>query len=400
MQKTQETEVDDLIRRLIADGADETAAAVADLFDLAWRLEHQQNIVARKKRDAIDIEEHRQNDPVDKAKAIARLRNLSAAQTGGAPKFADSPILNHGSRSARAMRLVLAEMHVRGVSTLETDDLIARSGIESVSDAQVNQAGAVLDEELGSWSNRPLGEVRYIVLAERRERVREDGVVCEASVLSAVGVGLDERRRIIGVLCALSHDPSRWRTFLEELIRRGMHGVQFIVSDNFDGLRSAREALLPAVPWQHCQANLTQGAIDHARGMIERKRLNADLRQIWDASCFHDAREELRRLVESYRVTAPILSNWIQDNVPAGLTVFRLPEAHRRFMRSTQSVERAVQQELKRSTQQVRFFPSRASLERLARAVFVEIDEKWAWAEQPYLKWEDSKAVGGAYAYS
>lgn len=399
MRKTHEIEVDDLLNRLNAEGSEDTASALAELFNLAWRVEEQQNKIAPADNNVTTKTEPIQKDSTAKEKAIARLRSFSQAANASESGTPVPPSLDRGSRSARALRLALAEMHVKGVTTVETDDLVARFGMEGVSEAEVNRAGEVLDNELNSWCDRPLGEIRYLVLGERRELVRDAGIVKEASVLSAVGVGMDERRRIIGCAGVEAQDEQRWRSFLESLIRRGMHGVQFIVSDSFDGLRAAREASLPGVPWQHCQAQLSQGAINHAQGMIDRKRLNADLRQIWDAPNFHDAREELRRLVDSYRSTAPILSNWLHDHIPAGLTVFKLPDAHRRFMRSSQSMERAVQQELKRSAQQVRIFPSRVSLDRLARAIFVEIDEKWAWAEQPYLKWVD-KAVSGAYAYS
>ena len=74
--------------------------------------------------------------------------------------------------------------------------------------------------------------------------------------------------------------------------------------------------------------------------------------------------------------------------MPEGLTVFKLPEHHRRRMRTSNPMERAVQQELKRRTQKVRVFPNEASLTRLVSAVLVEIDDKWAADTKAYIKWE------------
>ena len=52
-------------------------------------------------------------------------------------------------------------------------------------------------------------------------------------------------------------------------------------------------------------------------------------------------------------------------------------ENHRRRMRTSNPMERAVQQEIKRRTQKVRVFPNEASLIRLVSAVLVEIDDNW-----------------------
>ncbi|WP_299655583.1 transposase [uncultured Jannaschia sp.] len=74
--------------------------------------------------------------------------------------------------------------------------------------------------------------------------------------------------------------------------------------------------------------------------------------------------------------------------MPEGLAVFSLPEHHRRRLRTSNPMERSVQQELKRRTVKVRVFPNDASLERLVSAVLVEIDDKWAADSKAYIKWE------------
>ena len=74
--------------------------------------------------------------------------------------------------------------------------------------------------------------------------------------------------------------------------------------------------------------------------------------------------------------------------MPEGLAVFALPEHHRRRMRTSNPMERAVQQELKRRTVKVRVFPGEDALERLVSAILVEIDEKWASDTKAYIKRE------------
>ena len=76
-----------------------------------------------------------------------------------------------------------------------------------------------------------------------------------------------------------------------------------------------------------------------------------------------------------YQPIAPKLADWLEKNAPEAMTVFSLPENHRRRMRTSNPMERATQQEIKRRTQKVRVFPDEASLTRLISAVRVEIDD-------------------------
>jgi transposase-like protein len=84
------------------------------------------------------------------------------------------------------------------------------------------------------------------------------------------------------------------------------------------------------------------------------------------------AQEELDRLVKTYQSTAPKLATWLESAVPEGLTVFSLPDQHRRRMRTANPIERAIQQEIKRRTSKVRVFPNEAALLRLVTAILVE----------------------------
>ncbi len=96
----------------------------------------------------------------------------------------------------------------------------------------------------------PLGEIRYLFLDARYEKVRIGGVVRDAAVLSAIGIGPDARHRVLGVSVALSEAEVHWRAFLESLQARGLRGVEYVVSDDHSGLRAARRAVLGGVKWQ------------------------------------------------------------------------------------------------------------------------------------------------------
>ena len=168
-----------------------------------------------------------------------------------------------------------------------------------------------------------------------------------------------------------------------------MRGVEYFVSDDHAGLRAARRAVFGGAKWQRCQFHLAQNAIHHAPSQRVRKRIGAELRTVWNAASLAKAETALVDLVTAYRETAPKLAEWLEENVPEGLTVFSLPEHHhRRRLRTSNLIERAIQQELKRRTIKVRVFPNEEALKRLVSAVLVEIDERWAVDTKAYIKWE------------
>jgi len=175
---------------------------------------------------------------------------------------------------------------------------------------------------------------------------------------------------------------------LESLVARGMRGVEFIVSDDHSGLRAARRAVLGGATWQRCQFHLARNAIHHAPNAEIRKRIGRQLKSIWTADDLGKAETALAELVASYRDTAPKLAAWLEENVPEGLAVFTLPERHQKRLRTSNPIERSVQQQLKRRTVKVRVFPGEDALLRLVSAVLVEIDEKWASDTKAYIKWE------------
>ena len=160
------------------------------------------------------------------------------------------------------------------------------------------------------------------------------------------------------------------------MVARGLHGVKFIVSDDHAGLRAARKAMFPAVPWQRCQFHLIRNAMAYVPRISMRSEVAQDLRTIFNAVDREDADRRLHMLVEKYQDSAPTLSQWMQDNVPEGLAVFTLAASHRRRMRTSNALE-LVHKQIKRRTRVASLFPNEASVLRLVSAVLVEIDDEW-----------------------
>ena len=83
------------------------------------------------------------------------------------------------------------------------------------------------------------------MLDARYEKVREDGVIRSRAVLIAMGINWEGRRSVLAVELANRESATSWREFLLALKQRGLHGVEFVVSDDHAGLRRAIPEVLP-----------------------------------------------------------------------------------------------------------------------------------------------------------
>lgn len=381
--------IETVVQLLCESGLSQMAEAVRIMLNEAMRIERSQKLGA----DPYERSERRQGYANGfKPKTIeTRLgpMTLQIPQARGMEFYPSA--LEKGVRSERALKLAIAEMYVQGVSTRRVTEVMEQlCGLE-VSSTQVSRAAKLLDEELTAWRQRPLAEVPYLVLDARYEKVRHGGSVVSCAVLIAVGIAPDGHRTLLGVSVSLSEAEVHWREFLGSLQDRGLHGIKLIVSDDHAGLKAAREARFAGVPWQRCQFHLQQNAGHYVPRISMRAEVAADLRAIFDAPDRAEADRRLDLAVHKYEKTAPKLATWLAHNVPDSLTVFTLPAAHRRRLRTSNLLER-INKEIKRRTRVATLFPNEAALLRLVSAVLVEISEEWE-TDKIYLRMESSGSI-------
>jgi transposase-like protein len=246
----------ELLEQIATQGFDVLPELIRIVINAAMRAERQQHLGVAPYQHSPDRQGHANGY---KSKTVkTRLGEITfdvpQVREGGFYPQA----LEKGLRSERAFNLTLAEMYVQGVSTRKVKAVVEQLCGSSVSSTLVSRAAALLDNTLEAWRSRPLGEMVYLFLDARYEKVRQDGQIRDAALLIAVGVERSGRRQVLGVSVSLGEHEIHWRTFLQSLVHRGLRGVQLITSDDHAGLKAARLAVFGGVPWQRCQFHLQQ----------------------------------------------------------------------------------------------------------------------------------------------
>src|ERR671930_88285 len=179
-------------------------------------------------------------------------------------------------RSEQALVAVVQEAHVAGVSTRK------------------------VDEQVEAFRNRPLeGRYPYLWLDAKVEKVRDGGRVVPKALVLAYAVHETGYREVIGLDVGECVTEAFWRSFLRSLVKRGLTGVQLVVSDAHAGLRAAIGQVL-GCPWQGCTVHFLRETLGHVRkhqqGMVAallRPIFNADDRDA-ALALVGDALERLR----------------------------------------------------------------------------------------------------------
>jgi putative transposase len=277
--------------------------------------------------------------------------------------------------SEQALVACVQEAYVNGVSTRKVDRLVEALGLAGISKDQVSRLCRQLDERVTAFRERPLeGAYPYLWLDAKVEKVREGGRVQRKALVVAYGVHEKGIREVLAIDVGPAETEAFWRDFLRSLIKRGLTGVQLVVSDAHQGLKAAIAQVL-GCPWQRCTVHFLREALGHcpkdAQGMVA-----AAIRPIFNTADEAEAKRLLGETVERLERPLPKVARMLVDAEDDLLAFYAFPSGHRSKLRSTNPLER-VNREIGRRTDVVGIFPNDQALIRLAGALLIEQNDDW-----------------------
>ena len=292
-------------------------------------------------------------------------------------------------RSEKALVAAMMEMYLQGVSTRKVKTITEELCGHEFSSSTISRIVQQLDAELDKFARRRLEEpYPYLILDARYEKVREEGAVRSQAVLVAIGINWEGRRNILAVELANRESTSSWKELLSSLRQRSLKGVEFVVSDDHPGLRRAIQEVLPEAAWQRCYVHFLRNALDYLPRKADDDCLQ-ELRWIYNRRDLQEARQDLTAWLAKWGKRYAKLCAWVEDNIEETFSFYRLPRQHHKNLKSTNMLERFME-EIKRRTLVVRIFPNAAACLRLIRALAAETHEDWIEAMQ-YLNMEPLK---------
>jgi len=295
-------------------------------------------------------------------------------------------LLERRRRVDQALFAVVMEAYLHGVSTRKVDDLVKALGADSgISKSEVSRICADLDEEISAFRDRSLAAATfpYVFLDATYCKARVNRRVVSQAVVVATGVRGDGWREVLGFAVGDSEDGAFWTAFLRTLKARGLTGVQLVISDAHQGLKTAIAAVLLGASWQRCRVHFMRNVLAQVpKGNAE--MVAAAIRTIFAQPDAAHVREQLDVIAGMLGRQLSKVETMLRDAADDLLAFTAFPPSHWKKIWSTNPLER-LNKEVKRRARVVGIFPNEASVIRLVGAVLADTHDEWQAGDRRYL---------------
>ena len=313
----------------------------------------------------------------------SRNRNLNTrigTITLAVPRHRNVPfhtlVFDNYSRSEAALVTTMAEMVVNGVSTKKVARVMETLCGKSYSKSTVSEACKGLDKAVHSFKTRPLeGDYKFIYVDATYFKVRGEHRIGSKAMMVALAITDRGGREIIGFDIYDNESKETWKLFLESLKERGLKDPKMITSDAHDGIIYAISKIFPNTPWQRCQTHFSRNVLSHAPGKFQ-KAIHAALLDMYHSATIEEARKKRDIILDEYADVAPKAMECLDNGFEDVMAIMVLPEPFRKYIRTTNHLER-LNKELKRRSNVIGVFPNEASLNRIIGSVLIELNDAY-----------------------
>lgn len=286
-------------------------------------------------------------------------------------------VFENYSRSEAALVTTMAEMVVNGVSTRKVSKVMETLCGTSYSKSTVSEACKSLDKAVETFKKRPLEDCyKFLYVDATYFKVRGEHRVGSKAMMVALAITEDGKREIVGFDVYDNESKETWKLFLESLKERGLKDPKMITSDAHDGIIYAISKIFPNTPWQRCQTHFSRNILSHAPVKYQ-KAIQAELLEMYHSSTIEEAREKRDNIMNEYAEVAAKAMECLDNGFEDAMTVMALPEGFRKFLRTSNHLER-LNKELKRRSNVIGVFPNEESLNRIIGSVLIELNDVYS----------------------
>ena len=296
----------------------------------------------------------------------------------------ETAIIERYRRREASVEEALVEMYLAGVSVRRVEDITEALWGTRVSSGTVSRLNQRIYAQIAAWRTKPIeGRHPYVFLDGLVLKRSWAGEARNASVLVAIGLGIDGYRHILGVAEGDKEDRSGWLGFLRHLKDRGLNGVQLIISDACVGLVDAAAEVFPDARWQRCVVHWHRNVfslVPNGKVADVARMLKAIHAQEDRTAAMAKAKEVATKLEKMKLGKAAKL---VQEAVGDTLTYYAFPSTHWRQIRTNNPMERIIR-EIRRRTRVVGAFPDGQSALMLVAARLRHVAAT-RWGSRRYL---------------
>jgi putative transposase len=267
-------------------------------------------------------------------------------------------------------------MYARGTSTRDIQaQLQELYGVEVSATLISNVTNEVL-EEVKAWQSRGLDSIYPIVYLDALViKVHEDKRVINKAFYLALGVNMEGQKELLGIWVSQNEGAKFWLNVLTELQNRGLEDIFIACVDGLTGFPEAIETVYPKAQVQLCIVHMVRNSLKYV-GWKQRKKVAADLKQIYGAKTIDEAEVSLTDFSEKWGNEFPAIAKIWRTHWHRITPFFEYPADIRRVIYTTNAIE-SLNMSLRKVIKNKRAFPSDESATKLLYLALKNISKKW-----------------------
>ncbi len=247
------------------------------------------------------------------------------------------------------LKNIAMESYIRGLSTRDIEQtFVEEEGEKLLSRSSVSSVSESMYKEYEEFANRDLSkyDVVYLfvdgVYEAIRKYTRNQGILCAWAIMS------DGRKEILHLMAVESESTDSWKMFFEDMTNRGLRQPLLVISDGSGSLIKAINESFPKADRQRCIAHKLRNLSVKLPKNVQREVLK-QAKDVYYSKDREIAEDLAGKFINKYAEVYPGMTKCFADDLRACLTHLNYPEGHRQHIRTTNLIERAFEEEKRRT---------------------------------------------------
>jgi transposase-like protein len=289
----------------------------------------------------------------------------------------ESNAWSHLKKRTEQLEHMAIEMYVRGCSTRDIEELLKdEQGHLLLSKSAVSRLNEKLWDEYQTFCRQDLSsyDIIYIFTDAVYEPLRMMKSRAEA-IIVVWGIASDGTKVLLTIRHGHKESYENCVEILRDLKKRGLKDPVLGVMDGAAGMIKAFKEVFYKTLRQRC--------LFHKKGNILSKvpseaisQMKIDLNAVYHASDQKVARRNAQEFCQKYQHQYSSAVDCFKDDLESCIQHLRCPAKHRRYITTTNLVERSFGEENRRSKVIPRFFTEKSGL-KLIYATLIRVAKKW-----------------------
>lgn len=284
---------------------------------------------------------------------------------------------------AESLEKKIIGMYGLGMSLRDISQHIKEMYDTEISATTLSQITDKIIPKVVEWQSRSLERLYCIVwLDAMYYKVKIDNKITTRCVYNILGINVEGRKEILGCYTNESEGANFWLGVLTDLQNRGIEDILIACIDNLKGFSEAITTIFPKTEVQSCIVHQIRNSLKYVASK-DQKEFMTDLKPVYQAVNKDSAELQLLKLAEKWEKKYPLVIDSWQRNWEKLSTYFKYPEAIRKLVYTTNTIE-GYHRQIRKVTKTKGAFTSDMALLKLIYLASKNIEKKWT---MPLSNW-------------